>query len=284
MCRLSIYSLLAVGIILGLTACSKDKKADQEKAETVINDFMMAKTSFERAYTVMDESAQQEDGLNGFTGPDIASNRNCGTVEFSVDQSQFFPAVLSIDYGDGCTLEDQRLSGKLSATFNGFLFEKDKSIELSFDLFAINDISVDGRYTLTNKGFDDKQQQIWEHEIQDGQLKGPHGFSIEYAANTSTTQIAGQDTHWWNAGIDGLTDDVWEVIQSATYINPFGDVFTVSTAIPIIKNVLCEWPISGAVIISGESLPHHVEVNFGENTCDNIATVAYGTVEFEIEL
>jgi len=284
MFRIHILGLMALVMVVGLASCSKEKKADQEKAEMVINDFILASSSFEQAHEAVDESAKQQDRLNGVTSSEFTNTNECGEITFSVDQDNFFPAILSINYGSGCELNGHTVSGRLSATFNGFLFEKDKSITLDFDLFGIDDYAVGGGYALTNRGLNTTGQQVWEHVIQDGLISGPEGFSVNYSATTSTTQIEGQNTNWWNAGNAGITDDAWEEIQSATYVNPFGEVFTISTATPLLKNAVCPWPTAGVLIINGESLVHDIEVDFGLATCDEIATVTFGNVTFDISL
>lgn len=269
--------------LTGVQSCNKTDVVDQEKAEELVIGLFKTTESFDNAFKTVNESAQKETELSGFTG-EVASNRSCGTVSFEADQVDFFPAVLRIDYGSGCNYEGRDYAGMIMATFDGFLFAVDKSFSIAFDEFSVDDYRLGGNYIMTNKGSNASGQWTTEHSIIDGRLINPQGANVSYGSTVSSAQVSGQDTYWWNAGLEGVLDDVWEEIHTATFVNSLAEVFNITTAEVLTKKISCKWPVSGISIIEGESLDGPLEINFGDGICDNNATVTYSGVTFDVTL
>ena len=277
-----LLSFLVLAAI-SFASCVDEISNDQQEAREAAQDIFNAKSSFDNGFDNMNESAQQQGDLNGILDDD-ADDRTCAGVSFSATPDVFFPALLTLDFGEGCDHKGHNISGKMVATFDGFLFEVNKSMAIDFQQYTVDGYSLNGEYKLTNLGNDANDQWTTRHDINNGSMTGPNGGMVSYMGTSTQTQIEGQGTNWFTNGLAGITDDVWLEVGSAVYVNALGISYELTTIEPQRKPVTCQYPVSGVVEITSANLSDVILVDFGNGQCDNKATVTYGLVSFEIYL
>lgn len=276
---------LAAFFSLFLVGCVEDIKESQEETQKAVEEIYVAQSAFSAAYDNTDELAQQEDDLNGFNGGGVDSDdRSCASTSLELTPIVFFPATLTVDYGDNCPIGGHNLAGKVIATFDGYLFTEGQTMSIEFDGYVSDGNKVEGKYVASNLGKNSGGERMHRHEIQNGKLVSEANATFYYEGQTTSTMKEGQETNWITNGNEGLLDDVWEEEETGTYINSAGNTYVLKTLVPRKKLMTCEFPVSGVVEISGDALNNPIEIDFGDGTCDRKVTVTTGLLSFEMDL
>jgi hypothetical protein len=213
---------------------------------------------------------------------------HCFTVQVThLNPPQIFPIKIVIDFGNGCKGADGHTRyGKIITVYTGRLINAGASATTNFDGFKIDEISVQGTHKITNTsgstpGGNLKQYTI---EIRDAKLSKPNGNYTEWRSDRVITQIEGNGTIL-------PIDDVLKIEGSARGRVKRGNVLVAwqsEITEPLIKKFTCRWISKGVVKTHRESLsstsPWVAILNFGNGSCDYLATLTINGITHNIEL
>lgn len=282
-----IFPILFMGLLFA--GCSKEEslsETDRLAVEEASEDYLLAEKVFEDVFKTVDREAKQQGDLNGFqdAGDPVTPRDNCPAANLEATENDIFPAVLTLDFGAGCT-NDQGvdLAGKIIATFNGLLLRPGTNISIAFDNFFHEGNAVTGTYQLSNDGEDANGQPTFTGVV-DGLVTRADGRTIAYKSTRTTKQTEGNDTRFRTHGLAGILDDVWSSTRETTVTTGNGQVLRITTGEPVRSPLLCRWPVSGYLELQLNIPDASGTIDFGDGSCDNKALLTVGDYSREINL
>ncbi len=263
------------------TACQKDEDAapaldsNTEKADLATNDDLTAGL-FDEVFEEV-ESSEVNNLIAGFKS---ASTNDCPTrsIEQPSDNSKF-PKTVTIDFGEGCEHGNRGVKkGKIKITVTGPVFEAGSKKIIAFEDFFINDIKVEGTKTITYNGLNDAGNPTLTVNLENGSVTKTDGVKIERSYTHTIEHISGSDTRRIHL------DDVFEISGTANGVNYKGISYTVNITKPIVRQMLCRYPVAGTrEITAGNDV---IIIDYGNGDCDNMATIQINggqVTEFEMQ-
>jgi hypothetical protein len=284
---LSFSAALIVGLLF--VGCSPEKILEQgddaaEAAETA-SDFAAAESAFEEILDIVEEEAKQQGDLNGFVSSEEAEDRSCAEVNITSAAPGEFPVTMTLNFGEGCALADGRIvSGVITTVFTGKLRNDGSAYTISFDNFILDGRTISGTKTVTNNGLNADNQLNFTISIENGLMIYPNGDQVTFVSERTRTWVEGQDTKFETDGIDGIKDDVWEIVGTATGTSKNGNGFEVTITSPLRSEMNCRWITAGTIEIDTDAFNQSIEIDYGEGNCDDKAQVTFGLIKRDITL
>jgi hypothetical protein len=251
-------------IALVNSGCNKEnKEASLDEEVTTVQDNTTAEKIFGDVSDIADEahdsksitkSGSDEDGFIG----------NCATITFDTLE---FPKTITIDFGDtNCLCPDGRYRrGKILVSFTGPYREEGTVITHTFDNYFVNDNQVLGSKIVTNEGYNENDHLYFTIDI-DGQIiKANGGGTITWVSNRIREWIEGEETY-------DRFDDVYLITGEGSGTTASGYSFTEIITQPLRRELSCKFFVSGTFEFTPENKPVRI-LDYGDGTCDNIATV-----------
>lgn len=280
--NLRIYAL----VLLAGTAtwsCSEEDESTTAPPEEVINEQIIADEFYvEGEVTTMVDLAESEISANTGSAP---NGRTLNTRPVSRCESfsaSFTEGELVLDFGDGCTgVNGKERSGSITVSYNPRNPFGDKS--LTFNNFEVDGNRLNGTvrdYDVTINFQEEEGTFAFSREYQDVVLELSDSTTFELDANrTFTATFEGQSLEDFNF--------IFEVEGRSTGVNREGMAFSSEITSPITINYAClaegyEYPSSGVMAITGNE--GTFSVDFGNGTCDDVATASVGDFTTEINL
>ena len=277
------YSLLVMLSIISITisSCKKDSQDNDTKDLTSVEESAVAGETFSESFTDVSTLSVENDGLfmgteSGFQvmGIPEAFSNSCAVVTI-LPKDNTWPKTLTVNFGEGCTVENITRKGKIIAVFSDRFKNPGAKITVTFENFYVNDHKIEGTKIITNKGKNEA---------------GNLYFTVEVSKSKITTtgkvfSFSSLNTIEWKEGFASRThmDDVFSITGSASGTNSKGKEFTITIVKPFIKKVACRFIISGSADIKSGTLPIRT-LDYGNGDCDNKATVTVLGVVKEITL
>lgn len=266
------YFMLTLGIVL-MGSCQKEKL---NEAFLAIDNGMVVNVLSETQTIVNQEAANHNfAGFSNGSGESFKTTTSCPDVSFAADPGTF-PNIMTIDFGDGCTgYFGVERTGKIIATFSGPYAEPGTVITTEYEDYYVNGNLVEGVRTVTNMGTNDAGNLWFTVVSEGGHVTLSSGDEIYVDVNHELE---------WTEGADGLPvwDDVYQITGSESGINRIGIPFNANITEPLRREMNCRWIVSGSRVITTSEYPER-EIDFGDGSCDNIATVTVDGESFEIE-
>ena len=262
---------------LVFTAC--DKTTDNTPDLTTAEDDALASLMFDDVYNEVEDAMSSME--NSIYGGQLksAAEITCKTITVEQpDDSTFWPRTVTIDYGEGCTGPDGRTrKGKIVVVVNGRYADEGYSRSVTFDNFYVDNYKIEGTRTVTNEGRNDSGNITFSVVLTDGKVIAPDGTEMTRSYDRVREWVAGSDTprYRW--------DDEYLITGEATGVNHKGVAYTRTIIDPLHVSQQCRWILSGSVKLVSES-HSDVLLDYGDGTCDRIATVTVNDVTKTIRL
>jgi hypothetical protein len=209
---------------------------------------------------------------NGYVNLGLKSTEDeypCYSVSVDHPDSTHFPKIITIDYGDGCTVvfRDDTITrkGQIIITITDRWFMPDAKNIVTFNDFYFNDVKIEGTRTITNLGFNE------EGHLELGIVL--EGGRITFTDNTFMTRDADHVREWIRHF--SPQDDTIMITGSASGMNVLGEQYTRVITEPLVL-VHCRESKWRWVIVDGS-----VEITnsaAGTSTLDYSAEDCDGTV------
>jgi hypothetical protein len=292
---LSTALLCCLTLSLVLIACKKESSLSAEE----IAQAKISSESEEDAEGVFDEifdnvvGVNDELGLgtgvgvfgraaNGGNYVDLQgrgdSAGHCFTLTITPLQMGVFPKTVTIDFGTGCLGRDGKTrKGKIVTVYTGRLVVPGSSATTTFVDYYVDSAKIQGTHTLTNQST--SAGESFNVKVQNGKITVPSGNYIAWNKNKTWTKIGGSSTPLI------LADDVFSItgVTNGT-VSYNGNTVQWSTEIlqPLIRKFICRWIVEGQKRITRNG--HTGVIDYGNGTCDNLATLSINGNTFNITL
>ena len=274
--KTTCITAFAIALLFG---CKKES-ADTDIYASLDNS--IADGTFNDLQAVVNQQAAE----NGFAG--LLSETygkvadDCPTTTFSAPLGEF-PNTMTIDFGESCVgyLGLER-SGIVMATFTGPYAADGTMITVTTDNYFVNGNKVEGIKTVTNEGLNGEGNMFFSVVVTDGLITLETGETISWDATRTREWREGEGTLALEDDIYAISDGIGADF-AASGINRNGVAFTTHIAEPLVKEMDCFWMVSGILEVTPEGLTTR-ELDFGDGTCDNNATLTIGAFTTEITL
>ena len=250
----------AAALALGLAACQKAYDLSPETRALGVDDSLvkMADRHLDGpvdAFTMRN----MQDGPCGQESPFVPE---CVTVTDSGEG--VYPRTILLDFGDGCTGPGGvTRTGTLEIVLTGDLHtEVGASRTVTFSEYGVGNMTLSGTRVLTFDGANDAGQPTYSQQ---------HDFTLTRNGHVVERRYTGTLT--WLDGFDteACDDNVVQRDGVATHVanNAWGT--TTRTIDAVVFDRPCGYPVSGTITV--DRPVHDVVIDFGDGTCDNLATV-----------
>lgn len=196
---------------------------------------------------------------------------SCAIVTVS---SATYPKVITIDYGTGCTDRKGHVKkGKIVISISDTITTAGATKSIVYENFYIDSIKVDLTASLKNLG----KNASGNWEIQ-------QSWAQTITKNSDISTQKNEETIEWVSGFETTdkSDDIyWKSGQGSITLN---DSLTYSRAItkPLYFDRSCGFIKSGTVELLKKG--NTIVIDYGDGTCDSVATVATNGTNEEIDL
>lgn len=261
---LMLFSLASV-----LSSCKKEQNMNE--AEDVVNT--------EAVNSFIEKSVSADEDMPAMRGPVNQGGCNwqsqlasCATITESSDE---YPKTITIDYGEGCTNDNGiTKSGQIIIELTADMLTTGAVRTVTFENYVINGIQISGSRVTTNIGSGDNGQPLFSRNVNTTLLH--NGNTIVRTCNESVTWISGYDT-------EACGDNVFLVSGTGTSTRNDGITRIRTITEPLLVDQVCGYITAGIVSVSGPQGQR--TINFGDGTCDDLATVTgINGNSFEIHL
>lgn len=240
-----------------LVSCKKENNTDDSVASTNEVSFLVAEKSFSEDIEHVTKS--------GFIDTNCAGEgflASCVTVTDSGED--IYPRTIVLDYGDGCEGPGGNTrSGSILITLTNDMSEVGAVRTVTFQDFAFNNKHLDGTRITTRL-----------EDTADGKPQ------FSRTIDMTITHINSIERHFtenivWTSGFEteACGDNVFTVTGSGYVVRPNGVVVTRTISIPLVRDFICGYTISGVVTIDAPNGTRMID--FGPGTCDDEATVIF---------
>lgn len=271
---LTVFSVIAAAAIFTI-GCEKNKNIETLDIFTAEDDAVMD-LAFDDVFSEVDAVMNTMDMI-GYQMPAMKSGfkvfETCKVITVEQPEGSFWPRLVTIDYGDGCTVGKRTRKGKIIITVSGPMWVEGSMRVVSLEDFYINDHKVEGVRTVTNEG----RHLEGEYEgkiyfsvlLEDGKVITPENFEITKELSRTRTFVEGEDSKW------DTRDDIWYIEGVATGVNRKGIAYTREITAPLWKEIGCRFITRGTVLITAEGRPDAI-LDYGDGECDPYVTVTIG--------
>ncbi len=260
--------------ILFFTGCKKDELNDQSAAI----DNAIAENMFDDVYKRIDEEAANSESMNGKltdNGIQTFASLGCADSVQILTTNGGFPKTLTIFFNQNICSDGRIRNGKIVSIFTGKYRDSATVITTHFVKYTINGNEIHGLKTIKNNGTNSN---------------GFLNFSIQVdtaSIITSSGTISWQSTRnrAWTAGANTknlLIDDEYTITGNGSGINRKGNAYTLTIQSPLVVKMACKYITQG--IIDFVNSKKTLEIDYGNGSCDDDATVTINGVTYNIKL
>lgn len=258
--------LIVAGLLV--SACQKNSKTEistTDKEESI--DLVTADDAFDEVEEIADQAYDMAG--NGLKNSDDDRSRlgDCATIKLD---TLSVPRVLTIDFGEvNCLCNDGKYRrGQIIVTFTGRYRRPGAVITHTFQNFYVNDNHMEGTKVMTNMGLNEQGHMIFQHVAEGSITFATDGHVINWSSNKTRSWIGGLGTPRWR-------DDVFLLEGSSTASSSNGGSVLRTITSPLRREMNCRWIVSGTVVTTPANRPERT-LDFGDGTCDNLATLTIG--------
>jgi hypothetical protein len=211
--------------------------------------------------SALDENNYVNSGLKSTTD-DI-----CYTVTVDHPDTTTFPKVITIDFGDGCSLifNDDTITrkGQIIVTITDRWFVPGASHSITFNNFSINDVKIEGTRTITNLGLNDQNHLEMSIVLENGKVTFNDTAWVTRNAN---------HLREWIRHMDPMNDTIL-ITGWASGINILGEEYTREITEPLVLvhclNYRWRWVIVDGLITITNSVRGITTLDYGDGSCDS---------------
>ncbi len=275
--RKNLVSVLSIVLIAMITmiACEKNKSIETMDVATAEDDAVLD-MAFDDVFSEVDAVMNTMD-MVGYEIPVLKSGlevfETCKVITVEQPDGAFWPRVVTIDYGEGCTVGQRTRKGKIIITVSGAMWQEGSMRVVTMEDFYVNDHKIEGTRTVTNQGRHpdgEYEGKIYFSIVLDrAKVITADDYTITKQVNQTRTFVEGEDSKW------DTRDDIWYIEGTATGTNREGVVYTREITSPLWKERGCRFITQGTVLISVEGRPDAI-LDYGDGECDPDATVTVG--------
>ena len=276
--KANFFMIAAALAILSFSSCTKQTEIDQTSLD-IADDDAVSEAIYEDVFNTVDNADIILDNLGkgDVTKSEIVVTDSCPLITIANPDEAIWPKTITIDYGTGCEgfFENTR-SGKIIIVITGCRLLEGSKKTVTFENYYFNGIKVEGTKEVENLGYNENQNLEFSDKLMNGKLTLPDGQVIERSFDYKKEWVVGQDTRY-------IWDDEFLITGTAAGVDINGVAYTKTITTALLWKRECRFFVSGVVLIEREGCDP-IEINYGDGTCDEVATVTCGGESKEIQL
>jgi hypothetical protein len=262
-----LYSLLIMlGIItISISACKKQNLDAEIQDLTSVDESVVAAETISDTFTDLSSLSAENDGLfsvssNGFQIMNVGEVISTSCVEVNITST--WPKTMTINFGDGCMVENVTRKGKVIAVFTDRLKNAGAKVTVTFENFTVNGHKVEGTKIITNNGQNAAGKLNFTVQVSE----------LKISSADKVFKFSSQNNIEWveGAGTIVASDDIFSITGSATATNSKGKEISITIVKPLIKKVACKFIVAGSTEIKSGSTAMWA-VDYGAGDCDSKA-------------
>jgi hypothetical protein len=272
-----VYSGLALVVVT--SSCKKQQELDTEN-DSAIENFLATNLTNDMA-NIADEAAKANTISSFKIEESNAILSSCATLHFDT-LNHLNPDSIRINFGStNCTGNDGRSRrGSLLVIYSGKYKDSLTTITIIPQNYFVNDNGISGTKTIKNLGRNTSNNLVYQFNATIAVTKANNGATFTWTCNRQREWFAGQGTlNYW-------LDDKYSITGSASGTNSNGRSYTSVITKPLIRymsNGCRRYFTSGSIVHTPNNKPSRV-IDFGNGTCDNLATVTINGKIYSITL
>jgi hypothetical protein len=284
--------MIALLAAISMTSCKKDdvpsisskdsNAANLTDSSTVADNMYYdvlnnAFVGFEDNITVWNVKNNQTGTQTTLSTTDLgAPHLGCAIYTISDSTPGSYPKTLTLDFGTGCSSVDGILrKGKLTYQFSGPLLFPGTTVNVTFSNYVVNGYGLAGVYKITNNSSESAPVSLTT-QVTNGIITYPNLSNYHYSHNKTYIQKAGLST------LD-MSDDVYSITGNSSFTASDESTLVFNVTTPLVKAFSCH-NISAGVLSFTYDQSVTGSIDFGDSTCDNLATVTVGTISRQVIL
>lgn len=261
-----LVAITLVSFAFSFNSCKKNDAADEmETTFELSGDQAIADNLTEDANDVFMEVAV-DNNLAGNFGPEpIISNNIIPCATITITPASGFPKTILIDFGVSCT--DQRgntRSGKIRIVLSDSVRKTNSTAVMTFENYFVNSYKKEGTITWTNTSTPGTRS--WTRLTENGKVTAPDNRYWLHSGIRYVVQTAGVNTPM------NLLDDIYSITGTHSVTNSSGKTRDCNILDALQKKTACHNIDKGTLKVQGPN--HYAIINFGDGTCDNLATIS----------
>jgi hypothetical protein len=231
--RKEFMGLMVVAVAAALfftQSCSKDDKGSVSETELALarDDAYVDALYDETDNLVIAEMATLDDNDYATVALKSTSEDVCYSVTVDHPDTTTFPKVVTIDYGEGCSVvfngDTITRSGQVIITLSNRWFVQDAQQVMTFNNFYFNGAKIEGSRTIINLGLNNQNRPEIGVELENGK--------VTFADNTYMTRTASHVRSWARQP-NPLNDTVF-ITGTANGINTMGEDYSREITEPLV--------------------------------------------------
>lgn len=277
---------LAATMVLVLASCQKDNINQDQNSEEIIeaaaSDMVLQAASedvFDNAAGIDLATAGDDIGMFGEAGYGLFTEQTtrCFTVTVTPRERGVFPKKVVLDFGSGCEVKGRVRKGKIITVYSGPLHRPGSKAVTEFDGYQVDNLQITGRHEIQNTTEPGSNQRRFTRTVTNAKVtEATTGVWRSWSGTTIMRQVEGNGTPFWPL------DDVYQFIHTRRGESSKGNSWTTETKEPLVKAFTCRWISKGILEITRNG--NKGQLNFGDGTCDNEATLTVNGVSKVIKL
>jgi hypothetical protein len=263
-----LLALATISVSACFSSCKKDNSGNSGVSDEVATTFELSGDQAisdnlnSDAEYVLNEAAVD----NNFAGErttNVTQTMNVLSCA-KVTATPGFPKTITIDFGTGCTSSNGvTRSGKINIILSDSLRTPGSVAVMTFINYYVSGFKKEGTVTWTNTS--QGGMKSWQRKCVDGKITAPNGRYWLHSGTQDVVQTEGSSTPF------NLLDDVFSTTGSHTVTNSAGKTRTSEITEALEKKVICDNIDKGKIKIQGPN--HFAILDFGDGTCDRVATI-----------
>ena len=236
--------MLITAVVFFTPSCSKDDEGSISETDIAL---AQDETYVDALFDEVDDMALTEiktlDDNNyvasGFKSTSVAA---CYTVTVNHPDTVTFPKVVTIDFGEGCSVvfngDTIIRSGQIIINISNRWFVENAEQVMTFNNFYFNGARVEGTRTMTNNGLNERNRLEIATKLENGK--------VTFAENTFMTRTASHIREWARH-MNPLNDTIY-ITGSANGVNALGETYSRVITEPLVFVRCAELQYRWAVI------------------------------------
>lgn len=207
--------------------------------------------------------------------PETPDSARCFTVTVEPATLHVFPKTVTLDFGDGCVGKDGKTrKGKIISVYTGPMFLTGNKVTTTFQDYQVDSFKIAGTQVVENKSTNAIQ---WSVDVTGGKITNANSGNWKaWESSRSNKQIDGMSTPY------NLSDDIYEMTGSGSGSTTSNVSWTAEITVPLNWKFSCRWIFAGTVHLTRNNLSG--DLNYGDGTCDNKATLTVNGNSYDITL
>jgi hypothetical protein len=202
----------------------------------------------------------------------------CAAVNVVTGSGSSFPVTITVDFGSGCTSQDQiTRSGLITYVFTGRLTTPGTVITATFTNYKVNGFQIGGTYTITNTSPSASSLSSLTTSVTNGTVLYPNDSSYTFTGAKTINVIPGVN----------IGSTVLNITGGYTIGNAHtGEALTVAVVTPLVRNFVCPFIVSGTAsfVYTKGTFSLDGTLDYGTGNCDANAVITIGAFTKTITL